>query len=438
MKFSDNYGFSLPNKADRDSADIDVISENFKEIDKLLAETNSVDLMPENTIVFDTPVTEIPKGITKNAISININGKAKRGVLISLRVSGLFTEIRQIFIDSYGYIEERKSMSQSGGYTWSQWDSYLTKTEIQSLINERNDYVLTEEDKAKITAQVQTVCVAKNQGSANVGKILVVGTDGNLTLADMPEGGASGDVVGVLDEANNILLSGNLADGTYILKWLNTDGTYLDAGSLVVDTIKKYTITQNLTNVTSDNSATSVITGGSFTTNLTANDGYSISSITVTMGGTDITSSAVNGNVISIASVTGDIVITSVASEPNYTNLATSFQEGYRFNSSGTTTAQDGATACLNYIPFTKATVVRVKGFGDLTFTNSAVYSSSKSVLNCTKVTSMTSALTYSYDSANEIVTLTCVHNETAFIRIAGKLTGTTNDVIITVNEDIV
>lgn len=37
-----------------------------------------------------------------------------------------------------------------------------------------------------MTAQVQAVCVAKNQGSANVGKILVVGADGNLTLADMP------------------------------------------------------------------------------------------------------------------------------------------------------------------------------------------------------------------------------------------------------------
>ena len=54
-----------------------------------------------------------------------------------------------------------------------------------------------------IIKAAQSVCVAKNQGTANVGKILVVGTDGNLTLIDIPEGGASGDVVGVLDEANN-------------------------------------------------------------------------------------------------------------------------------------------------------------------------------------------------------------------------------------------
>jgi hypothetical protein len=78
--------------------------------------------------------------------------------------------------------------------------------------------------------------IAKNQGSANVGKILVVGSDGNLMLTDMPEGG--GDVTGMVDEENNILLSGDLADGTYTLKYANADGTYSDVGTLVVGEIK--------------------------------------------------------------------------------------------------------------------------------------------------------------------------------------------------------
>lgn len=115
-------------------------------------------------------------------------------------------------------------------------DAYLREKNIRPL-QKGTDY-WTEEDKAEMTAQVQAVCVAKNQGASNVGKILVVGTDGNLTLADMPEGGASGDVVGVLDEANNILLSGNLADGTYTLKFENTDGTYTDIGTLEVGEIE--------------------------------------------------------------------------------------------------------------------------------------------------------------------------------------------------------
>lgn len=116
-------------------------------------------------------------------------------------------------------------------------DAYLHEKNIRPL-QKGVDY-WTDEDKAEITAQVQAVCVAKNQGSANVGKILVVGTDGNITLVDMPEGGASGDVTGVLDESNNILLSGNLADGTYTLKYENTDGTYTEIGTLEVGEIEK-------------------------------------------------------------------------------------------------------------------------------------------------------------------------------------------------------
>lgn len=101
-----------------------------------------------------------------------------------------------------------------------------------------DDYVLTAADKQEIADDVKGVCVAKNQGAANVGKILVVGTDGNLTLADMPEGGPSGDVIGTLDDSNNILLSGNLADGTYTLKYENEDGTYTDVGTLTVGAVE--------------------------------------------------------------------------------------------------------------------------------------------------------------------------------------------------------
>jgi hypothetical protein len=97
---------------------------------------------------------------------------------------------------------------------------------------------VSEADKAEIAEMVKRDCISKNQGASNVGKILVVGTDGNLVLADMPEGGASGDVIGNLDSANNILLSGNLADGEYTLKWLNADGTYIDAGTLTVGKIE--------------------------------------------------------------------------------------------------------------------------------------------------------------------------------------------------------
>ena len=41
-------------------------------------------------------------------------------------------------------------------------------------------------------------------------------------------------VFGTVDENNNIVLTGNLADGTYTLKYENTDGTYAEIGTLDV------------------------------------------------------------------------------------------------------------------------------------------------------------------------------------------------------------
>lgn len=74
-----------------------------------------------------------------------------------------------------------------------------------------------------------------------------------------------------------------------------------------------YSITNNLTNCNTSNSTTRVTKGGSFSTIITAKSGYKINSITVTMGGTDITSTALNGNSVSISNVTGNIVITAKA-----------------------------------------------------------------------------------------------------------------------------
>lgn len=43
-----------------------------------------------------------------------------------------------------------------------------------------------------------------------------------------------GDVIGVLDDNNNIVLTGALADGTYTLKYEKEDGTFTDIGNLIV------------------------------------------------------------------------------------------------------------------------------------------------------------------------------------------------------------
>ena len=74
-----------------------------------------------------------------------------------------------------------------------------------------------------------------------------------------------------------------------------------------------YTITNNLTNCTTNNNTNSVNANSSYSATISANSGYTLGSIAVTMGGSNITSSAVSGSRISINSVTGDVVITASA-----------------------------------------------------------------------------------------------------------------------------
>lgn len=76
-----------------------------------------------------------------------------------------------------------------------------------------------------------------------------------------------------------------------------------------------YSVSRTLTGVISSNTDNSVNEGSSYTTTLTLASGYQNMSVTVTMGGVDITSSALSDNVVSIASVTGNVVITATATQ---------------------------------------------------------------------------------------------------------------------------
>ena len=137
------------------------------------------------------------------------------------------------------------------------------------------------------------------------------------------------------------------------------------------------TITNTLTHVTNSNAATSIENETAYSATLSADTGYTLDSVTVTMGGTDITSTAYSDGGVSIASVTGDIVITAVATKiVNYTNQVpistdadgnvyngTGYKDGYRINSSGAEAELSGFTA-TGFIPFTKGQTIRIGGEG--------------------------------------------------------------------------
>jgi len=122
---------------------------------------------------------------------------------------------------------------------------------------------------------------------------------------------------------------------------------------------------------------------------------------------------------------------------PNFTNLAKTFAQDKRLNSSGALVDATGATTVEDYIQFQSGDVVRVKGFGALSDYVCAQYNSGGTCGNTFKGVSVVNYVTYAYDSASGIVTLTCTSSTLKQLRISGVLTGTIEDVIITLNEEI-
>lgn len=95
---------------------------------------------------------------------------------------------------------------------------------------------------------------------------------------------------------------GSLASYQGASSWSTYSANMVEAG----------TIKMTLTNVTSSNKSSMTDKNASYTTTLTADSG-TLGTVTVKMGGVDITSSAYSDGVVTIASVTGNIEITATA-----------------------------------------------------------------------------------------------------------------------------
>lgn len=112
----------------------------------------------------------------------------------------------------------------------------------------------------------------------------------------------------ILTLFKNAMYTGNMTDTVTALEnlWSESGGG---------EEIVTYTITNTLSNVTSNNSATSATAGSAYSATLTANDGYTMNTVTVLMGGVDVTDSVYSNGAITIGSVTGNVSITATAVE---------------------------------------------------------------------------------------------------------------------------
>lgn len=90
-----------------------------------------------------------------------------------------------------------------------------------------------------------------------------------------------------------------------------------------------YSVTNSLTNVTTNNATSSVEEGSGYSATLTASSGYELDMVTVIMGGTNITATAYSNGKITIAEVIGDIVITATAEKAADPTVPITWKNGY-------------------------------------------------------------------------------------------------------------
>lgn len=116
------------------------------------------------------------------------------------------------------------------------------------------------------------------------------------------------NAVFVSDQAANIT-----SLETELAKTSNGTGGGDTGGNTGGGEVVTYTITNNLTDVSTNNTAKSITANSAYGATLTAAEGLDLKGVTVTMGGVDITDIAYSNGLILITAVTGDIVITATA-----------------------------------------------------------------------------------------------------------------------------
>lgn len=136
-----------------------------------------------------------------------------------------------------------------------------------------------------------------------------------------------------------------------------------------------HSISNVLTHVANSNNASVIADGSSYSATLTPDTDYTLDTVTITMGGVDITSTVYSSGVISIPSVTGNVIITATATQAQQINqipISTEsdgtpynngqgYKEGYRLNSSGQETALAGKYV-TGFIPVSNGAHISFEG----------------------------------------------------------------------------
>lgn len=271
-----------------------------------------------------------------------------------------------------------------------------------------------------------------------------------------------GELGTITEQSFNVMTVDKKADVIFATKiGKGSDQIISMGGSCLIDYV--------LDNAKVSNNAEYVLKNAEYTTAITPKVGYSLSTVTVTMGGEDITSTAYANGVVTISNVTGNIVIT-VTTELKFNNLVdlesedTLIESHYLKDGVATkcNTSYEKTMIVTNFIPVIKEDVLRFKGIDTETGVQGsaavfACYDENKNYLMSLKMdagnlgksaglpTSVTPDGTgvYTYTilirgDTNEQYAYKGHCDNVRYIRFSAHYTDTPENVIVTVNEEIV
>lgn len=208
-----------------------------------------------------------------------------------------------------------------------------------------------------------------------------------------------------------------------------------------------YTITRNLTNCASSNTADTISEGAAYTTTLSPTGTFKkLGTITVTMGGVDISSSAVSGSTITIANVTGNIVITCSAVITNIIDTIGISANTRVSTSSGDNRTQSGYAAigankdAASLIHLVAGDTLRIKGVSlpasNDSYSAIALYNAGGTFNTSTYLHNGLSWNGMTFNNAGDSVIVTASPNVDSYFRISLVCTDA-SAVIATINEPI-
>ena len=232
--------------------------------------------------------------------------------------SGFLTSIPSEYVTETEMNEAIANVSSGGNVDLS---GYATKDELNTKANTSDIPTNTSElynDSGFLTS-IPSEYVTETEMNEAIANVSILNQNGNTPLRIW---------AGTQQEYDELL---TYDDGIVYL---------IEGRSSVI--VTRYTITNNLTNVSTSNSANSIAEGSSYEAKLSVSTGYNIGNVSITMGGVDITSTCYNNKTITISSVTGNIVITAEAVEsPGTTDIDSKYTLAY---SLGEETVFDGSS----------------------------------------------------------------------------------------------